>query len=174
MTRIAVISALFFVAACDVGDVTMGMGGDANNATGCINMGTPLTPHTHAAPVGASASNQGQNCLQANCHNPTPGLSGPGATPYTFAGTAYTVKGGTTGVGGVSIRLKSSSGVVVVSTDSDGNFYSTGAVTFPATADITSCPTDTPMLTQLQTGNGACNGTGCHTTGGNPGPMGLQ
>jgi hypothetical protein len=174
MRLIAVIT-LLLGACVDVGDVTHGLGNPdgGGGGSGCINMTTPLTIHSHASPVDlAKPSNQGQNCMGANCHNAA--VPGAGATPYTFAGTLFTTAGGTTGAGGVSVRVKSGGTVVTVVTDSDGNFYSTGAVAFPASTDVTSCPTVHKMTGQLQTGNGACNNTGCHAVGGSPGPIGLN
>lgn len=176
MSRISVILVLFATAACDVGSVVPGNGGaDGSNGSNCVNMTTPLTPQQHLPAdqvVPGQASNQGQNCLSANCHNPA--ALGSGALAFTFAGTLYTTAGGTTGAGGVTVRVKFGSTVVTATTDSDGNFYSSTAVTFPATTDVTSCPTVKPMVSQLQTGNGACSSTGCHVPGGNPGTMGLM
>jgi hypothetical protein len=156
------------VAGCDVGDVTHGMGSDANNGSGCVNMAQPAQAHQHAV---GNTSNPGQDCMQANCHNAA--VPGAGATPWTFAGTLYTSTAGTTGAPGVTVRVKFGSTLTAV-TDTDGNFYGSSAVTFPANTDVTSCPTVKPMTTQLQTGNGACNNSGCHAPGGNPGPMSLN
>jgi hypothetical protein len=110
--------------------------------------------------------------MQANCHNAA--TPGNGAQPFTFAGTLYTAAGGATGVGGATVRVKFGATTLTAVTDSDGNFYSVGAITYPATVDVTSCPKVTPMVGQLQTSNGACNSSGCHAVGGSPGPIGLN
>jgi hypothetical protein len=174
MTRISVILALL-LAACDVGDVTHGQGGvDGSGSGGCVNMTTPLSPQQHSAPVDpAKPSNPGQNCMQANCHNMA--APGTGASPFTFGGTHYTTPAGTTGVGGATVRITFSGGSPVKAvTHSDGNFYSVVPISYPATAEVTSCPTLTPMTGTLQTGNGGCNGGACHAVGGVPGPIGLS
>jgi hypothetical protein len=110
--------------------------------------------------------------MQANCHNAA--VPGVGAQPFTFGGTLYTAAGGTTGVGGATVRVKFGSSTLTAITDSDGNFYGVGTITYPASVDVTSCPTVTSMVGMLQTGNGACNGSGCHAVGGSPGPIGLN
>jgi hypothetical protein len=170
MTRVLVILGCL-LAACDVGSVVPGGNNPDGGGNGCVAMQSPPSPHLHAT---GGTSNPGQNCMAANCHNMA--VPGAGATPWTYAGTLYTTAGGTTGAGGVTVRVKSGgTGTPVTAiSDSDGNFYTNAAITFPATADVTSCPTVKPMTTQLQTGNGACSSTGCHVTGGNPGPMGLN
>ena len=168
MTRIAVILGCF-LAACDVGSVVPGGKNPDGGGNGCVAMTTPLTPHQHT--VGGT-SNPGQNCLQANCHNMA--VPGTGATGFTFAGTLYTTAGGGTAAGGATVQVKFGGQTVMATTDSDGNFYSSSPVTFPANTDVTSCPTVHAMTGQLQTGNGACASTGCHTAGGGQGPIGLN
>jgi hypothetical protein len=176
MSRISVILVLLVASACDVGSVVPVTGGDGGSGSNCVPPGNPAAAQQHLPAdqvVPGQASNQGQNCLTANCHNPA--ALGNGALAFTFAGTLYTTAGGTTPATGVTVRIKFGSGPPVTAvTDMDGNFYSSTAVTFPANADVTSCPTVKPMMSQLQTGNGACSSTGCHVPGGNPGPMGLM
>jgi len=174
MTRIAVILCTF-LAACDVGDVSGEKPVDANGSgkmdgsgsgNGCVNSTTPVAAHVHNA---GGTTNAGLNCMQAGtgCH----GTGGAGGA-FTYAGTAYTQQGGTTPSTGVTIRVKFGSTTSTTVTDDAGNFHSSDPITFPATTDITSCPTVTAMVNGLATGQGACNN--CHVAGGTQATIGLQ
>jgi hypothetical protein len=177
MARIAVILCTF-LAACDVGDASVvghnqtdggvkmdgaGGGGGGDGGNGCVpNNANAGQTHHHA----------GENCMVAGgCHGAQPGAGGA----FTFSGTLYTAKGGTSPMAGVTVRIKSSDGSTIQATavtEAGGTFHSTTPITFPAVTDVTSCPTVTPMVSKLATGNGGC--TGCHASGGTTSTLGLQ
>jgi hypothetical protein len=172
MTRIAVILCAF-LAACDVGDVSgekpidaMGSGkmDGSGSGNGCVNSQTPVAAHVHAA---GGTTNAGMNCMTSGCH-----AAGGAGGEFKYAGTAYTQTGGTTPATGVTIRVKFGGTTSTTVTDDAGNFHSTDAITFPATTDITSCPTVTAMVNGLATGQGQCNS--CHVPGGTQATIGLQ
>ncbi len=160
MTRIAVILCAF-LAACDVGDVSGEKPPDAGGSgkmdgggNGCVNSQTPVAAHVHTA---NNSTNAGMNCLTSGCHLNAgdPGLK------FTYAGTAYTQQGGTTAATGVTVRVTYGGTTSTTVTDDAGNFHSMDPITFPATTDITSCPTVTKMVNGLAAGQGQCNS--CHT-----------
>jgi len=165
------------VAACDVGDVTLnhsgGDGGatDSSNAggdsgNGCVNAQTPAAAHTHAA---GGTSNAGMDCVVSGCHGTPPGT---GASTFTFAGTLYTSSAASAPKTGATIQIKFGTTTYTAISDMAGNFYNSLPLTFPATTDATSCPSLTPMLTALATGQGGCNS--CHRNAGTTTPMYLQ
>lgn len=186
MTRtIAILSV--FLAACDVGSVptnhgvvdsgnsqTDGNGSGSSKMDGsagvaCVNnVGTALTPAAHIH-QGSGNSNAGKNCMASGCHGvPT----GQNASPFTYAGTAYTTTAGTTGMAGATIRVKYGASTDTQVTDTDGNFHSGTAVTFPLNVDATSCPALNTMTAALVTGQGGCNG--CHAIGGTTTPIAIH
>ena len=181
MTRLALVLSLVLVTACDVGDVTMGMGGGGGGGGGggvdaaanadavCANAGTPSVPHMHTA---GGTPNTGQDCLAAGCHN-----AGGAGGQWQFAGTIYTTAGGTTPAPGAIVRAVGMDGTLITAVaDQAGNFYiGAPALTFPATTDVTSCPTLTRMATTITaSGQGGCNS--CHSTtpGAQTTPLGLM
>jgi hypothetical protein len=181
--RIAVIL-LAFSAACDVGTAAQSgggpdgggggakMDGSGSNVAQCVDpVNPPPASHTHTNPaIAGNPTNQGLDCLSAGCHN-----AGGGGGQYQFAGTIYTTAGGTTPAPGVTIRVSFGGSVTTATSDDKGNFYAVQAVTFGVgtTADVTSCPTITPMVTKLTiASNGGCNG--CHAPGGTQSAIGLQ
>jgi hypothetical protein len=173
MTRIVVILSVFLAAACDVGEIPLngngtdggggqgdGGGGSGDAAgNGCAAAVTPAPGiHPHAAQ--GNSSNQGLNCMAAGaCH----GVGGAGPT-FTFAGTVFAATAGAAPNAGAQVRVKFGAMTLQAITDADGNFYSTQAVTYPATTNATKCPTVTAMVTPLGTGNGQCNT--CHNRNG--------
>ena len=165
MTRAVSIIAMgvfVFLAACDVGSVLTnknapdggtkldsGGGGDGA-AAACVNNVQPASAHH----VHAGGTNAGLACMQAGCHNPG------GNQPFTFAGTLYTTAAGTTPKTGATIRV---AGTLIAVSDDAGNFRGTATITFPASANATSCPSNTSMVSQLVAGGGNCNN--CHKIG---------
>jgi len=166
MTRIAVIISL--LVACDVGSVLPngvgpgpdgggGGSGDGGGSNGCITAGTPQQAHVHQSPVVAgNPSNRGIDCMGAGCH----GVGG-GGPPWAFAGTLSTAADGLTPNAGVTIVIHAGATTLKAISDTDGNFYSPLAVTFPANAQASKCPSVMSMSAQLATGQGGCNS--CHT-----------
>jgi len=191
MMRTALLLSGLFVAACTVGDLpkTGGTGGTGTggNETPGVDAGSP--PATDAGGVQANGciarivppgdahehggtggpTHAGEGCVVAACHlasNP-----GPGAPGFQFAGTVYKPDG-TTPSTGVTIQVKSPAGKIAVGvSDSAGNFNivaGTLPAAFPATTNVTACPTLQAMSGQLvQAGTvpgNNCNG--CHAPGG--------
>lgn len=101
----------------------------------------------------------GEDCLM--CHHQ--GGMGP---PFTFAGTMFETSGGSAPLAGGTFHLIDAMGTdVIVTTQSNGNFYSTDLVTFPVVAFGTLCPEVKPMIAVLRESDGSCNTSGCHTSG---------
>ena len=101
----------------------------------------------------------GQDCLM--CHH-----QGGMASPYTFAGTLYADSGGSTPLAGATIHLIDAAGTdVVVTSQTNGNFWSTDLVVPPVLAFASSCPSIIPMINPIHTSDGSCNVSGCHTDG---------
>jgi hypothetical protein len=102
----------------------------------------------------------GDDCLQ--CHH-----QGGTGTPFTFAGTVYDATG-TTPTGGATVHLEDSVGNVAlaIAHATNGNFYGTDFVMYPARAFATQCPDVLAMVAPVDMSTGAnCNTAGCHTTG---------
>ena len=103
--------------------------------------------------------NHGQACM--GCHsgaNPSAGIN------MTLAGTMYTSATSTTPVVGATIKVTGANGTTITMvTGSNGDFYSTAAITFPATVMASKCPNTQTMPAQATSGN--CNQSGCHTSG---------
>ncbi|HEX7838136.1 MAG TPA: hypothetical protein VF469_11765 [Kofleriaceae bacterium] len=179
--RIALLLTSLLFAACTVGEV----GTSNNNApdggtkpgmdgsptgNGCVNRAAASPPHTHALGGGTNA---GMNCLAAGaCHlNNSGANAGP---PFQFAGTVFKSDGKTPNPG-VMIRIKPVSGGPggTMVSDEAGNFsLGVGSVmmAFPATTDVTACPTVSAMVSQVvANGGGACNS--CHVAGGAAGTV---
>lgn len=86
--------------------------------------------------------------------------------PFTFAGTMFETSGGSAPLAGGTFHLIDAMGTdVIVTTQSNGNFYSTDLVTFPVVAFGTLCPEVKPMIAVLRESDGSCNTSGCHTSG---------
>jgi hypothetical protein len=93
------------------------------------------------------------------CHN---NLSA--ALKWTVAGTLYTDAAGTAPVGGATIRVRGTGGAVQIVTATNGNFFTTQAVTLPtaaASVDASKCPALAQMQAAVTTGS--CNS--CHGAG---------
>ena len=107
-----------------------------------------------AATGGPTGMNTGQGC--PSCHT---GSNPPGGIAMTLAGTVYNSSSGTTGVSGATVTVVDSAGKSIkMVTGSLGNFYSTTAVTFPASVTVSKCPDTVSMPVTIS--SGSCNG--CH------------
>lgn len=117
--------------------------GTGNNLP-CKNLVSPAPQNGH--------HNTGQSCFQS-CHN----------HGFTVAGTLYTNATGNTGFGGATISLTDNNGAKIdIVVNSDGNFYTSQAVAFPALTIASACPSAVKM--PLATANGNCNASNCHAT----------
>lgn len=126
---------------------------------GALSQIEPPACDPPAEPPGDGHHHPGEDCLM--CHHQ--GGEGP---PFTFAGTLYANPGGGTALGGATLHLIDALGTdVVVTTQRNGNFYSTDLVTFPVLAFASLCPDVKPMATPLGDADGSCNRAGCHTSG---------
>jgi hypothetical protein len=176
---------LAFVAACDVGSVTVpapgpnpGGGPDAPPAAPGTPDAKPAAPGT---PDGGGASqlvckdgvntadsghhNPGTDCMSGNCHGP--GGAGP---TWTVAGTLYGAAAGGTPVAGATITVIDANGTShdLVSAQ-NGNFYSGVAIPLPAKVYASKCPAIQPMNATVSVGS--CNS--CHTAGSATGAVHL-
>jgi hypothetical protein len=125
---------------------------DAPGAAACIQAAPPPDGHHNA----------GQNCL--TCH------TGSGAPKWTAAGTLYADAAGTTAVAGATITLVDSTGKEVkIVTATNGNFWTSQALTPPLHPKASKCPSSAAMSGNAQ---GACNS--CHSAGGSKGPIVLK
>jgi len=104
--------------------------------------------------------NHGQACL--GCHsgsNPSAGIA------MTLAGTVYSTSTGGTAVTGATVTVTGSNGAkITMVSGSNGDFYSTSAISFPATVTISKCPNTMTMPGTISNGN--CNS--CHDNSANP------
>lgn len=126
---------------------------------GPIAMVEPPPCDDPVAPTSDGHHHPGEDCL--GCHS-----QGGEAPPYSFAGTVYDGPGGMAPVAGVTIHLIDSAGTdVIVTSQANGNFWSTDLVTFPVVAFGSACPDVVPMLVPLGDPDGSCNASGCHTSG---------
>ena len=118
----------------------------ADMANNCIKLATPVQSGHH---------NAGQACL--SCHN-----GGGGPTKFTWAGTLYNAAANGAVISGATIEIVDAAGKIdrIVSS-SDGNFYSTTALTPPFTVRASGCPNNTAMVSKA---TGDCNSSGCHTS----------
>jgi hypothetical protein len=186
MLRTALVLSSLFAAACTVGDLPTNRGNgqvDAGNGSGsnpqidaaptgngCVDRVTAGDPHIHGTAAGGG-THAGDDCM--TCH--AKGAAGPAPGPqFQFGGTLYKADGVTPNAG-VTIRIKPAGGgtPVPLVTDTAGNFSAAAGTipaAFPATVDVTVCPTVTAMGGQLvANGGGACNSGGCHAKGGTQG-----
>lgn len=107
--------------------------------------------------------NAGMACL--SCH------TGQAVAPrWTLAGTLYDSRQGTAPIAGATVTVIDATGAEhALVTASNGNFYTSAAITFPVTVSASKCP-DTREMTSL-VGSGDCNG--CHTANASQGRIHL-
>jgi len=112
----------------------------------------------------AGHHNPGMDCMDG-CHN----------HGFTLAGTLYTSAAGTMIVSGATISVFDVTGKdVEIVAQTNGNFYTTEAVTYPLTAYASACPTiQTMTATIAKTSDTGCNQTACHNSGASPGRIHL-
>jgi hypothetical protein len=95
----------------------------------------------------------GQDCI--SCH-------GAGQSPkMTAAGTLYSNVNGGSAVVGATVTLTDSKGTKIkMITGSSGNFYTSAAISFPATIEVSKCPDTVAMTDTIKAGG--CNS--CHNS----------
>jgi hypothetical protein len=104
------------------------------------------------ASPGSGKHHAGEDCL--GCHDTQ-------SKHWTVAGTLYSAATGGTAVAGATIEVVDATGKVVkLTTYTNGNFYTTTAVTKPLKVRATKCPTSLPMAGAVT--DGSCNG--CHNS----------
>lgn len=114
-----------------------------------------------ATPTTDGHHHPGEDCLM--CHHQG---GAEGAPPFTFAGTMFASPGGIAPLAGGSFHLIDALGTdTLVETQSNGNFYSMGLVTFPVVAFRSLCPDVVQMQSPITETDGSCNRSGCHTLG---------
>jgi hypothetical protein len=135
--------------------------------TGAPNVVVTATKTPAAAPTCDSAAalpnpstgqhNAGRACL--TCHS-----AAGGATTFTIGGTLFSAATGGTAVAQATIHLvDGANNDVKLSTATNGNFWTTQAVTFPLKVRASLCPnTDQSMQSQITSGD--CNSSSCHTS----------
>jgi hypothetical protein len=97
--------------------------------------------------------NTGKGCV--SCH-------GSGQSPkMTAAGTLYSSASGGAAVSGATVTITDSKGTKIkMITGNSGNFYTSSAISFPATVEVSKCPDTATMPTTIT--NGDCNS--CHNS----------
>jgi hypothetical protein len=79
----------------------------------------------------------------------------------TLAGTIYGTVTGGTAVSGATVTVTGNNGTkITMVSGSNGDFYSTAAITFPATVTISKCPDTVTMPGTISSGD--CNS--CHNS----------
>jgi hypothetical protein len=79
----------------------------------------------------------------------------------TAAGTLYSTASGGSAVSGATVTITDSKGTKIkMVTGSSGNFYTSSAISFPATVEVSKCP-DTATMPSTITAGG-CNS--CHNS----------
>ncbi|HEX9104675.1 MAG TPA: hypothetical protein VF997_20835, partial [Polyangia bacterium] len=90
------------------------------------------------------------------CHN------GSGATLFSFAGTLYNAATNGATIAGATVEVIDAKGTTArIVTSSNGNFYTTQALSPPFTTRASGCPNDIAMSAKA---SGDCNSSGCHTS----------
>ena len=134
-------------------------GVDAAPAGGGADAAPPAACDSEViAGLSSGHHNSGQPCLNSGCHAP-----GGGGPTFTAAGTMYSAVTGGSTLRGATIHLIDGNGndVTLVS-NRNGNFYTSQSLAFPLQARASLCPDSLMMSTQLQSGQGNCNSSGCH------------
>ena len=129
---------------------TSGGGGGGDLAVAC----DPLQS-TASLSSPSGHHNAGQECQ--GCHAP-----GGGAPTFYIGGTLYSAASGGAAVAGATINITDAAGKKVKAISaSNGNFWTTTALSYPIKVDASLCPSTTPMISTVS-GNGACNN--CHNS----------
>jgi hypothetical protein len=123
------------------------------------SVGAPLAG---CAPIQAAATyshNQGLDCL--SCHQ-NQNLNIAAQYRWNIAGTLWMDPYGVSPRAGATVQVVDATGLAVkMVTDSNGNFYSSQAVTMPLSALASACPGPNQKMNQNVVA-GSCNGMGCH------------
>ncbi len=99
--------------------------------------------------------NAGQECQ--GCHAP-----GGGAPTFYVGGTLYNAVTGGAAVAGATLNVTDAAGKKVkIISATNGNFWTSTALTYPLTLDASLCPATLPMSATVGS-NGACNN--CHNS----------
>lgn len=158
---------LAILAGCSVGEIAVDAGPGGGGGDGCFERVNPAPAYVHTIENPNNAANvtmKGESCIEAGCH--LAGFEGPDAPTWTIAGTLFSDTGGNNPAPGALIKFSArndDTDFVTAITDTDGNFYSDVAVTFPGNALASGCPTtDIAMFTPILDGQGSCNAGGCH------------
>jgi hypothetical protein len=162
--RLFVLVSFIISAGCVVGDPTPGREGDDDSSVVPDGGGDPGPGpdgggnNAECEPAAATTPNGYHNpglpCL--TCH----AGQQPTAPVFTVAGTLYNSAQGTAGVTAATMTITDATGTAVkVTTGTNGNFWTSQAVTLPLTVSASKCPDTKRMNAQPQTGD--CNG--CHT-----------
>ncbi len=162
--RCLVLTLAMALAACSDGaassaDATTGLDGDAG-----VDAGPPISCRPVVLGVGNGHHNAGRACL--SCHNGSVSR----ARIWTAAGTLYNKSGAA--LAGATITLIDATGKTFdLVSQSNGNFYTNLALTFPVRVAASSCPLVAEMpKTALK---GDCNAGDCHGAA-MPGKIQLQ
>lgn len=135
-------------------DASMGSGSGSPDAamSACKNK---------VAIVGNGHHNPGTDCMNS-CHN----------HGFTAAGTLYAAAGSQTPVSGATVTIVDAHGATVNAvSQSNGNFYTSTALSYPISVFASSCPSLTPMVAKVTTTAGCNSGGACH--GGSQGKIHL-
>lgn len=148
------VTVALLVGACDLGAVP-GESFDAGppgDASACIP----------AVATGDSGHHNPNTACTAGCHD-----GGGGEPVFTAAGTLSAAAGASAAVAGATITITGADGVTrTLISATNGNFYTTEAIAFPATVAVSKCPDTATMVSTISTGE--CT-TGCHVAGGTAG-----
>lgn len=138
----------------DGGGASDGGGPTGDGGGGTSGDGGPKTCLDGVASPGSGQHHAGADC--ASCHD-----SLGASRKWTIAGTLYSAATGGTAVSGATIVVVDATGKTIkLTTYSNGNFYTTTAVTKPLKVRATKCPSDLSMTAGAS--NGSCNASGCH------------
>ena len=151
-------------AAADPGDAAAAADPDAGIVAD-RDAAAPVVCEPAATQLPNGEHNAGKACL--NCHD-----GGGGAPRFTLAGTLYG-PGGTAALSAARIVVGDASGAVFkLATASNGNFYTSQTIVWPATVAASMCPDTTAMQASLaSSAQGNCNS--CHGTAGSAGKIHL-
>jgi hypothetical protein len=112
-----------------------------------------------ATPPGDGYHFPGEDCVQ--CHS-----QAGGAPPFTMGGTLYVDGDGSAPLAGATIIVDDAAGNrFTMVTETNGNFYSLDAITFPVLTYATRCPDVIPMVTNVPQASASCNSASCHSPG---------
>ena len=169
MLRVSILAVAVLSGACETG--TPPGGGDMTdaNGSGSATIDAPKLMWVDAAPGTGNGlpcenkvsqppdgqHNPGQSCF-LNCHN----------HGFTMAGTLYTNATGNSAFVGATITVIDNNNVTrKYVTRTNGNFYTSDPIAFPALVIASSCPSAVRMTLASSTGD--CNRGGCHVGGTN-------